>query len=76
VHQQREVEDALEAAARGSDDEEELSERVGNNRANKRRRGGEFGRDWVCNEQGCEKAFKSVCSTSYFQSHIFSKRSL
>ena len=26
----------------------------------KRRRGGEFGRDWKCNEDGCEKDFKSV----------------
>jgi general transcription factor IIIA len=26
----------------------------------KRRRGGEIGRDWICDADGCDKEFKSV----------------
>ena len=33
-------------------------------RPRKRRRGGEFGRDWKCDFMGCGKDFKSVCSVS------------
>jgi len=48
VHTDREIEAALEEAA--GEDERPL----------KRRRGGEVGRDWVCDIDGCPKAFKSV----------------
>ncbi|KAF8487680.1 hypothetical protein JB92DRAFT_2758971 [Gautieria morchelliformis] len=51
MHEQRDTEDALETAVAEDD------------RPKKRRRGGEVGRDWVCEVDGCVKAFKSA-STS------------
>jgi general transcription factor IIIA len=54
VHQEREVEDALACMNGDEVDADEEAERK------KRRRGGEIGRDWICKEWACEKAFKSV----------------
>lgn len=58
LHEEREVEVGLEVdevdetdAERGGADE---------GRPRKRRRGGEMGRDWKCDIEGCEKDFKSV----------------
>ena len=48
MHEQKEIEDALETAMAESD------------RPKKRRRGGEVGRDWACETDGCLKTFKSV----------------
>ncbi|KAF8333064.1 uncharacterized protein EI90DRAFT_2917034 [Cantharellus anzutake] len=58
LHEQREREaellHALEDECNGDDGHDESSER-----AVKRRRGGEIGRDWHCPEDSCDKAFKS-----------------
>ena len=56
LHEQQEVENALilECASEMADDEGEFGP------PRKRRRGGELGRDWVCEEEGCGKNFKSV----------------
>ena len=53
LHEQREVEEALQGHIVELDviDEQQPL---------KRRRGGEIGRDWKCDEDGCTKAFKSV----------------
>src|SRR5688572_14128291 len=54
LHEEREDEMALDADVRGDSDVEEPQR--------KKRRGGEHGRDWKCEEAGCEKDFKSVSS--------------
>ena len=55
IHAQRDKEAELDdAGAISGDDEGEDS------RPRKRRRGGEVGRDWVCDVEGCTKDFKSV----------------
>lgn len=58
IHEEREVEVELELQ-RGveSDDEDGDGEE---SRPRKRRRGGEMGRDWKCDVEGCGKDFKSV----------------
>lgn len=56
IHAQRELEAALAEVDEGESEDEE--------RPRKRRRGGEIGRDWACDWDACEKAFKSVCTTS------------
>ncbi|KAF5375073.1 hypothetical protein D9758_000102 [Tetrapyrgos nigripes] len=63
IHQERELEAQLEAAAaaEGSDAEEILPP------LKKRRRGGEIGRDWKCEVAGCGKDFKS---NKALQTHI------
>lgn len=48
VHEQKEIEDVLEKAMAEGE------------RPKKRRRGGEVGRDWICEVDGCLKTFKSV----------------
>lgn len=45
-------------------------------RPKKRRRGGELGRDWVCEEEGCGKDFKSVCVVRIRSSSLVLTRSL
>ncbi|TBU49645.1 hypothetical protein BD309DRAFT_909197 [Dichomitus squalens] len=52
IHAQRDQEDNLGNAA-GSEDEDE------GERPRKRRRGGDVGRDWVCDVDDCGKDFKS-----------------
>jgi hypothetical protein len=54
LHEEREVEAGLEEdnSEGVNDDDEE--------RPKKRRRGGEIGRDWKCEVEGCGKDFKSV----------------
>lgn len=54
IHAERDLEAELEkhCGDEGGVDEDD--------RPRKRRRGGEVGRDWVCEELGCEKDFKSV----------------
>jgi len=54
LHAERDVEAQLEDLAANSSDEETDEERP-----KKRRRGGEVGRDWLCEEPGCGKDFKS-----------------
>lgn len=49
------------AAARNSDAEDDGgADEGGDERPRKRRRGGEIGRDWQCEVEGCTKDFKSV----------------
>ena len=54
IHEQRNVEVELQAALAENtlDSDNELPK--------KRRRGGEVGRDWICDVPGCDKDFKSV----------------
>ena len=35
----------------------------------KKRRGGDHGRDWLCDFEGCTKDFKSVFSSSQYRVH-------
>jgi general transcription factor IIIA len=60
LHEQRKAEDALEADIVP----EELSDEEC--RPAKRRRGGEYGRDWKCDVDGCTKDFKSVRTSTAF----------
>lgn len=53
IHAQRDIEADIDVAVDSEEDETE--------RPRKRRRGGEVGRDWVCEVEGCSKDFKSVC---------------
>ena len=59
IHAERELEAALEqhCGVTQEDGGEDGSE---DGRPRKRRRGGEVGRDWVCEHPGCAKDFKSV----------------
>jgi len=52
LHEQCEIEEGLDDAA--SDTDSAASEPP-----TKKRRGGEIGRDWLCDVEGCSKAFKS-----------------
>ena len=52
----------------GNDGEEADREQV---RPKKRRRGGEMGRDWKCEIEGCGKDFKSVCLRYLSHSFLF-----
>jgi hypothetical protein len=56
VHEQRDAEEAME---------QEEGPEEGEARSRKRRRGGEVGRDFTCEEDGCDKAFKSVSLRSW-----------
>lgn len=57
IHKQREVEESLIASIRTEDgDADDESE----HRMAKRRRGGEVGRDSICESEGCGRDFKSV----------------
>lgn len=58
MHEEREVEDRL-GIGRGEEADEE-GEGQDSQRPRKRRRGGEIGRDWKCEIDGCDKDFKSV----------------
>lgn len=60
LHEQREMEGAVEAAAKADSDVEEGGEEEDDGERPKKRRGGEIGRDWKCEEEGCTKDFKSV----------------
>ena len=55
IHGGREVDDHLDGEEGAGDDDEPAA---------KKRRGGEYGRDWICDFEGCTKDFKSVFSTS------------
>ncbi|KAI0825193.1 hypothetical protein BC628DRAFT_1517671 [Trametes gibbosa] len=52
IHAQRDEEGDMDEAVAGSGS-------GGDERPRKRRRGGEVGRDWVCDVDGCDKDFKS-----------------
>lgn len=67
LHEQQEVERVIleDANDDTADDEDEMG------RPKKRRRGGEVGRDWACEEEGCEKDFKSVCTSLYGWTEAF-----
>ena len=56
IHEQRAVEEDLKAA--GSDGEDDSRGDLAP--PPKKRRGGEIGRDWICDMEGCTKDFKSV----------------
>ena len=61
LHEQRDLENVLSEHEDGSSGEDGPSR--------KRRRGGEVGRDWKCEVEGCTKDFKSVritCGYSNF----------
>ncbi|KAG8221345.1 hypothetical protein J3R82DRAFT_1515 [Butyriboletus roseoflavus] len=62
LHEQQEAEAHLYHAD-GTDAPEDATNAEGSQPC-KRRRGGELGRDWKCDFEGCGKDFKSVCSTS------------
>lgn len=55
IHAQRDMEAEMHVAANSSDEDDE-------DRPQKRRRGGELGREWVCEVEGCGKDFKSARS--------------
>ncbi|VDC02086.1 unnamed protein product [Peniophora sp. CBMAI 1063] len=57
IHRQHEEEDAM--GGDGDDEGDEGGEDDAEERPKKRRRGGELGRDWVCEEDRCGKDFKS-----------------
>jgi hypothetical protein len=56
LHEEREVEAGLDRDRCSEADGEDEGEA----RPKKRRRGGEMGRDWKCEAEGCGKDFKSV----------------
>jgi general transcription factor IIIA len=55
LHEERELEKELAAGMAAEDDDMDSMEPP-----LKRRRGGEIGRDWKCDVDGCDKDFKSV----------------
>lgn len=61
LHEQRADGEQLDAALAESAEDDESPR--------KKRRGGEFGRDWKCEAEGCEKDFKSVCSLNLSFKH-------
>lgn len=58
LHEQRDLEAELDNVAADSEQDTDDIELP----AKKKRRGGELGRDWKCDVDGCEKDFKSVGS--------------
>jgi len=60
LHEQRDLEALIDEV--DSDVDGQMS------RPRKRRRGGELGRDWMCDIVGCGKDFKSVRPHSIFHS--------
>ncbi|KAI0278602.1 hypothetical protein BGY98DRAFT_972941 [Russula aff. rugulosa BPL654] len=64
LHEQRDLENELDEHEDGSSDEERPPR--------KRRRGGEVGRDWKCEVEGCAKDFKSekALATHHAISHL------
>jgi len=56
IHEGRDVDGRLD----GEEDDEP---------AVKKRRGGDHGRDWLCDFEGCTKDFKSVFSSSQYRVH-------
>jgi general transcription factor IIIA len=55
IHEQRDLEAEIEAVAVA-----DLGSDADIGKTGKRRRGGEIGRDWKCDNEGCTKDFKSV----------------
>ncbi|OBZ78722.1 Transcription factor IIIA [Grifola frondosa] len=68
IHTQHDVEAELTHVLAGSAGENEDEDE----RPRKRRRGGEIGRDWVCEVDGCDKDFKSkkALTTHHNVSHL------
>lgn len=62
LHEQRELEDAINQANLAGNDDSTVE-----GRPKKKRRGGEVGRDWPCEIEGCEKEFKSVSPSASVQ---------
>lgn len=58
IHEGREVDGRLDGEEDAADEDEP---------AVKKRRGGEHGRDWICDFEGCTKDFKSVFYSSRFR---------
>lgn len=58
IHEGREADGRLDGEEDAVNDDEP---------AVKKRRGGEHGRDWICDFEGCTKDFKSVFSASQFR---------
>ncbi|KII95731.1 hypothetical protein PLICRDRAFT_693882 [Plicaturopsis crispa FD-325 SS-3] len=56
LHEQRDAEEEIDEAVAGSDADDDAE---AEQRPRKKRRGGEIGRDWRCEEEGCGKDFKS-----------------
>jgi hypothetical protein len=54
LHEERDMMEALEI----SHDEDD-------SQPTKKRRGGDWGRDWKCDHEGCSKEFKSVSMVSF-----------
>lgn len=61
IHEGREVDDRLDGEDDGVNDDEPVV---------KKRRGGEHGRNWACDFEGCTKDFKSVLASSKFSSRL------
>ncbi|KDQ14931.1 hypothetical protein BOTBODRAFT_109620 [Botryobasidium botryosum FD-172 SS1] len=59
MHEKIHEDAALEARVLGHLDDGVDNESENSERPQKRRRGGELGRDWKCDEEGCTKEFKS-----------------
>lgn len=61
LHEEKEAEADVQHDLEGDEDDEGMPR--------KKRRGGEYGRDWKCSFDGCDKDFKSVgtrsCSTEF-----------
>ena len=58
VHEGRDVDGRLGGDDDVADDDEPIA---------KRGRGGDHGRDWVCDFEGCIKDFKSVVPSSHYR---------
>ena len=58
IHEGQDVDDCLDGEQDAVNDDEP---------AVKKRRGGNHGRDWVCDFEGCTKDFKSVFPLSWYR---------
>lgn len=63
----------MEAGLEAGDGNETDGERgvTSEDRPRKKRRGGEMGRDWKCDIEGCEKDFKSVSAARSYSNIYF-----
>ena len=60
LHEEREDEERIDRVLEDEDDDGEGHK--DGEMPKQKRRGGEYGRDWKCQVEDCDKDFKSVCS--------------